>query len=77
MEHLANALPAGISAFYAPSAEELWNPLRNALRSGDVLLIKGSNASGMSRITERLRQWSEAPGLGKMDSGSERAAKEG
>ena len=77
MAELGAALPSGIAATFAPTAEELWNPLKNALRAGDVLLIKGSNASGMNRLTELLRQWSATPELGKMDSGSERAAKEG
>ncbi|OZB12849.1 MAG: hypothetical protein B7X53_17365, partial [Hyphomonas sp. 34-62-18] len=55
----------------AQTADELWNQLQKALRAGDVLLIKGSNASGMGRIADRLRQWSQTAAMGKMDGGSE------
>jgi UDP-N-acetylmuramoyl-tripeptide--D-alanyl-D-alanine ligase len=74
MTHLAEALPPGLQQVWAPRADELWNALLNAVRDGDVLLIKGSNASGMGRIADRLRQRSAAAGLGKMDSGAQDAA---
>ena len=75
MQHLAEALPPGLPQASAPSADELWNQLQNTLKNGDLLLIKGSNASGMGRLADRLRQWSAATGLGKMDSGPEGAAR--
>jgi UDP-N-acetylmuramoyl-tripeptide--D-alanyl-D-alanine ligase len=75
MQRLAEALPPGFPQVSAPSADELWNPLQKALKDGDLLLIKGSNASGMGRIADRLRQWSGEAGMGKMDGGSEGAAR--
>lgn len=75
MQHLSEALPPDLQQVSAPTADELWNQLQKALRAGDVLLIKGSNASGMGRLADRLRQWSQPAGLGKMDGGSEGAAR--
>ncbi|MBY9066528.1 UDP-N-acetylmuramoyl-tripeptide--D-alanyl-D-alanine ligase [Hyphomonas sp. WL0036] len=75
MQHLADALPPHLQQVSAPTSDELWNQLQKALRAGDVLLIKGSNASGMGRIADRLRQWSQPAEMGKMDGGSEGAAR--
>ena len=75
MQHLSEALPPGLQQISAPTADELWIQLQKALRAGDVLLIKGSNASGMGQIADRLRQWSQTAGMGKMDGGSEGAAR--
>ncbi len=77
MRHLAEALPASVRHVLAPTADELWNPLQNELRDGDVLLIKGSNASGMIKLADRLRQWSAAAAVGKMESSPEGTAREG
>lgn len=66
MQHLSEALPPGVQQVSAPTSDELWIPLQKALRAGDVLLIKGSNASGMNKLADRLRQWSAAAGTGKM-----------
>jgi len=74
MTHLAEALPPELQKVWAPKADELFHALENALRNGDVLLIKGSNASGMGRLADRLRQWSAAADMGKMVSGAEGAA---
>jgi UDP-N-acetylmuramoyl-tripeptide--D-alanyl-D-alanine ligase len=71
MQHLSEALPRDLQQISAQTADELWNQLQKALRAGDVLLIKGSNASGMGRIADRLRQWSQTAAMGKMDGGSE------
>ena len=76
MTHLAEALPPSLQQVWAPKADELWNALLNAVRDGDVLLLKGSNASGMGLIADRLRQRSAAAGLGKMDSSDEDAAED-
>ncbi len=73
MQHLAGALPPGFPQVSAPSADELWNQLQKTLKDGDLLLIKGSNASGMGRIADRLRQWSAEAATGKMDGGPEGA----
>lgn len=75
MQHLSEALPPGLQQISAQTADELWNQLQKALQAGDVLLIKGSNASGMGRLADRLRQWSREAGLGKMDGSSEGAAR--
>jgi UDP-N-acetylmuramoyl-tripeptide--D-alanyl-D-alanine ligase len=75
MQHLCDALPRSLHQVSAPTADELWNQLLKALKPGDVLLIKGSNASGMGRIADRLRQWSVAAGLGKMEGGPEEPAR--
>jgi UDP-N-acetylmuramoyl-tripeptide--D-alanyl-D-alanine ligase len=75
MQRLAEALPPGLPQASAPSADDLWNQLQKALKDGDLLLIKGSNASGMGRLADRLRQWSAAAGLGKMESGPEGTAR--
>ena len=75
MQRLAEALPPGLPQASAPSADDLWNQLQNALKDGDLLLIKGSNASGMGRLADRLRQWSAAAGLGKMESSPEGTAR--
>ena len=75
MQHLSEALPPDLQQISAPTADELWNQLQKALRAGDVLLIKGSNASGMGKIADRLRQWSQPAGMGKMDGGPEGTAR--
>lgn len=59
MTHLSEALPAALPQAWATDASELWDRLRDTLQDGDVVLIKGSNASGMSTLADRLRQWSE------------------
>ena len=76
MTHLSDALPPQLEQIWARKWEELWNPLQNALRDGDVLLIKGSNASGMAKLADRIRQWSE-PAMGKMERGAEGTAEVG
>ncbi|MCB9961135.1 MAG: UDP-N-acetylmuramoyl-tripeptide--D-alanyl-D-alanine ligase [Hyphomonas sp.] len=74
MTHLAEALPPDLQQVWAPKADELTEAVENALRAGDVLLIKGSNASGMGKLADRLRQWSAAADMGKMVSSAEGAA---
>ncbi len=60
MKYLAEALPGRMQCLWAPTADELWNAIMSALQPGDLFLIKGSNASGMGRLTDRLRTWSRA-----------------
>ena len=60
MKHLSDALPGTIQQHYAVKANDLIELLKTQLCSGDVLLIKGSNASGMGRLANRLREWSAA-----------------
>ncbi|MFN3312788.1 MAG: UDP-N-acetylmuramoyl-tripeptide--D-alanyl-D-alanine ligase [Hyphomonas sp.] len=74
MQHLSEALPPTLQQTSAPTSDELWIQLQKALRAGDVLLIKGSNASGMSKLADRLRQWSVSAGTGKMEDDPEGVA---
>jgi UDP-N-acetylmuramoyl-tripeptide--D-alanyl-D-alanine ligase len=60
MTYLAEAIPNHLAVLWAPTADELWNAIQGALRPGDLLLVKGSNASGMGRLVGRLRDWSRA-----------------
>ncbi|MDX1293847.1 MAG: cyanophycin synthetase, partial [Hyphomonas sp.] len=76
MTHLSDSLPPQLEQTWASNWEELWKPLQNVLRDGDVLLIKGSNASGMAKLADRIRQWSESA-TGKMERGAEGAAEVG
>jgi UDP-N-acetylmuramoyl-tripeptide--D-alanyl-D-alanine ligase len=76
MTHLSDSLPPQLEQTWARTWEELWNPLQNTLRDGDVLLIKGSNASGMAKLADRIRQWSDSA-TGKMEGGAEGPAKVG
>ncbi len=74
MAPLAQALHGQLACEHVPDAESLVEIVKNSLRVGDVLLIKGSNASGMHRLVGRLRQWGEA-GPGEMGSSAESAAR--
>ncbi len=73
MTHLAEALPPSLQHVWASNADELFNSVENALRDGDVLLIKGSNASGMGRLADRLRQWSIPAEVNGKENGTESA----
>ncbi len=54
MRHLREALPARLRGCHAERAEELAAGIAPRLRAGDVLLVKGSLASGMVAVVERL-----------------------
>ncbi|MEO0465307.1 MAG: UDP-N-acetylmuramoyl-tripeptide--D-alanyl-D-alanine ligase [Pseudomonadota bacterium] len=58
MAHLRDALPPHRIAGFADRAGELTETVKNLLMDGDILLIKGSNASGMGKLAEALREWS-------------------
>ena len=73
MRPLADSLEGRIETHWAVKANELDSLVKISLTNGDLLLIKGSNASGMGRLAERLREWSAAGGQ-VMDGGPERAA---
>jgi UDP-N-acetylmuramoyl-tripeptide--D-alanyl-D-alanine ligase len=55
MEALARALPAGMVGGHAGSADELEPLLAKSLTAGDVVMVKGSNASRMGALVEKLR----------------------
>ncbi|WP_203291963.1 UDP-N-acetylmuramoyl-tripeptide--D-alanyl-D-alanine ligase [Maricaulis parjimensis] len=54
MKHLHDALPAARRAGYAKTAGDALEMILSAVRPGDVVLLKGSNASGLHRIATRL-----------------------
>ena len=54
MESLAAALPAARRGAHASSAVGLVEPLRDALRADDVVLVKGSQGSAMTRLVDAL-----------------------
>lgn len=58
MSPLFEALPNTIQKHQAEKANDLLDLIKNTLEEGDVLLIKGSNASGMGQIAKALRDWS-------------------
>ena len=71
---LADSLQTRIETHWAAKADELDTLVKNSLTNGDLLLIKGSNASGMGRLADRLRQWSKAADEPVMDRSPEGAA---
>ncbi|MEJ0059422.1 MAG: UDP-N-acetylmuramoyl-tripeptide--D-alanyl-D-alanine ligase, partial [Terricaulis sp.] len=54
MAALMEALPQSLRGGYAESADALIPLLTEALRDGDVVLVKGSNGSRMSRVVDAL-----------------------
>jgi UDP-N-acetylmuramoyl-tripeptide--D-alanyl-D-alanine ligase len=56
MSALMEALPPGRRGGYAETADALIPIIANALRSGDIVLVKGSNGSKMSRVVAALTQ---------------------
>lgn len=62
MEALHSSLPGTIQAHHAVKSEGLNEILKNLLADGDLLLLKGSNASGMGNVAEHLRQYSIGEG---------------
>lgn len=60
MKPLADSLERRIETHWAVKANELDSVVKNSVRNGDILLIKGSNASGMGKLAERLREWSKS-----------------
>ena len=56
MVALIEALPESRRGGYAESSEALIPIISGALRAGDVVLVKGSNSSRMSRVVAALSQ---------------------
>ena len=75
MRPLVDKLPERIESKWADTADGLDDELKFTLKDGDLLLLKGSNASGMGRLADRLRQWSVAADQQMMDRGAESAAR--
>ncbi|MEA2840210.1 MAG: UDP-N-acetylmuramoyl-tripeptide--D-alanyl-D-alanine ligase [Methylobacteriaceae bacterium] len=55
MRHLFDALPERIRGSWAPRASELHAPVIEAIRGGDIVMVKGSNGSRMGPIVAALR----------------------
>ncbi|MFN7177746.1 MAG: UDP-N-acetylmuramoyl-tripeptide--D-alanyl-D-alanine ligase, partial [Thermaurantiacus sp.] len=55
MAHMVSALPSPIKGAMAGSPAEAGERLLGALRPGDVVLIKGSNGSGVHKVVASLR----------------------
>ncbi len=55
MRHLFEALPVSRRGVVAETAADLIEPLARILRSGDAVMVKGSNGSRMGRIVEALK----------------------
>jgi UDP-N-acetylmuramoyl-tripeptide--D-alanyl-D-alanine ligase len=75
MKSLARELPESFEQHWASKAQDLLEHVQNALCHGDVLLIKGSNASGMVQFADALRQWSARTDEQMLERGVEHAAK--
>ncbi len=54
MEALNEALPPARRGGYAGTAEALIPLIAGSLREGDIVLVKGSNSSRMSRVVDAL-----------------------
>lgn len=60
MAHLNQALPEAKRGLHFASAAELAHALPTDLRAGDILLVKGSKGSLMSRVADALRKLGQA-----------------
>lgn len=54
MAHLFDALPADRRGVKTPDAHAMGDILKNAVRDGDVMMIKGSHASHVYRLVDHL-----------------------
>lgn len=55
MRHLWDTVPAKMQAAYASSADGLIDAVIDDLKPGDVVMVKGSNASKVSKIARALK----------------------
>ncbi len=74
MQALVDSLGERIESKWAETADSLYSDISVTLKDGDLLLLKGSNASGMGKLADRLRQWSAAAKSKVMDRGPEQVA---
>ncbi|MFG1397884.1 UDP-N-acetylmuramoylalanyl-D-glutamyl-2,6-diaminopimelate--D-alanyl-D-alanine ligase [Roseixanthobacter pseudopolyaromaticivorans] len=61
MHELWAALPSDMRGGYAPNAEALTKLLSSAIRSGDTLMVKGSNGSRMGPLVKALAERFRTP----------------
>lgn len=73
MAPLAEALSERTETIWNVKAEALDTHIKECLKDGDHLLLKGSNASGMGKLADRLRAWSEESQTGNNKGGTESA----
>ncbi|MEL6212386.1 MAG: cyanophycin synthetase [Pseudomonadota bacterium] len=55
MAHLWGAVPDGMKAEHSRDADALAQALIGDLRDGDIVMVKGSNASGLGAVVAQLR----------------------
>jgi len=55
MRHLWDALPPPMRGLYADSAVALVGPVQDAVAPGDVVMVKGSNASKVSAVAQAFK----------------------
>jgi UDP-N-acetylmuramyl pentapeptide synthase len=55
MRSLFEALPEAMRGAYAGTTAEIESALADSLRPGDVVMVKGSNASRMGPLVEALK----------------------
>ena len=63
MKHLFDAAPAAMRARWAERAADIEAPLAEALRAGDVVMIKGSNGSRMGPVVSALQKRFQRPAV--------------
>ncbi len=56
MRHLWDALPPDMRGLHAGDAVGLVGPVLDAIAPGDVVMVKGSNASKVSAVARALKQ---------------------
>jgi UDP-N-acetylmuramoyl-tripeptide--D-alanyl-D-alanine ligase len=56
MKHMYDALPAKRRGAWAPNSTGLQSHLPNAIRSGDVVMVKGSNGARMAPVVAAIRK---------------------
>ena len=61
MKHLHDQLPADRRGSWRESAEQLSDVVRQSVRPGDMILIKGSNGSGVSVVAQELLRLGDRP----------------
>lgn len=62
MRHLHDALPADKRGIAADTAQELVTKRADLIRAGDIVLVKGSKSSLVSKLVDALRSAGKTPG---------------
>lgn len=56
MRALRGALPRTLRGAWVSDADEAYQALLSEIEDGDIVMVKGSNATGLGRLTRRLKQ---------------------